>query len=985
MNIKKNKNITLILLILSIIIFSLFFVKTIISSKEDSQKEKTLSQISLIEKIDYIINQIEKEKIYSAVYLGKQKETTLNQVDSARKIVNHEIEETLMFLKKNSIFANQKHLFTKISNNLSAIRKEIDLHITQDILKDYDTKVISLLHENIEKHSQSFPPQYHNELETFNTLMAIKDNLNKESCFVAFILSDSKKMTPDELFVWDQFIKQDINPDFQKLSDKKMLEEIYATINPFHFSKIKNHERAEIFNHVQEGDYQLPIERWLNVSTSKIDKVNLVQNMLFIAIKSSLIKKISLIKEQTILLLLTSIFFFSLILMLLYLNYNIRKNSQYLTNTLIDIEKDLNEKQKLEIHEVIKKNDTLEIYKFLANAIKEPSKEKDNFLANMSHEIRTPLNGIIGFTNLLKEEGLEGTQIEFVNIIEESSHSLLHIVNDILDFTKVSSGKIELEDISFNIMEKFESTVDSYAIKANQKNIELGLFIDPNLPTEIIGDPTRISQVLLNLLSNAIKFTPDGGQVLISIKEIAQSAQHIDIEFKVKDSGIGIEEEKKSKIFDAFSQADADTNRKFGGTGLGLTISSKFVELMDGKLDIKSKLKQGSTFFFTLKLKRSISARPQVHAKYSNLEIGYIQETPLLRDEIDKNFETYIKHLGANFKTYTIAQIFESESIPNLLFIDERHIHQELLKRCLRLETQIILIANSNSKIHSNIPKNKILKIINKPINFSKSLQALELVSNVKSSKISTASKQQESFEEMKILVAEDNLINQKLMLNILKNLKANVNLASNGKEALQLRKDNWYDIILMDIEMPIMGGIVATKNILKYEKEDNKKHIPIIALTANNSEKDKKIYLDNGMDGYLEKPLQVKSLKTVLSKYFQKKDVKKNILLYKDTKVSGKIYAAILNNLGYKVDISYSEDEFKKQISNKEYAFALFDAKPLSNTNTQETQKKIVDLIKTYGAKPLAFTEDKHHIYYCTTINTTSNAQELEELLKHA
>ena len=980
MNLKNNKNITLALLTASILIFSFFIYQTITSFNNYKEKENTLSHILVIEKIDYIINQIAKEKIYSSVYLGRQNKVSRTQVHSSRKTVDHQIEEMLMFLHENSIFLNQEYFFKEVSSNLIAIRKEIDLHNNRDILRSYGTRVITPLRQKINFYGQNFPHQYQNELETFKELVDIKYNLDRESCFISFILTSSKKMTSNELSIWDSFIKDDINPRFEKLNNKKILIEIHQTIDPSHFSEIKNHERAEIFNHVLTGEYELPIERWLNVAATKIDKINLAQNMLFIESKSTLLKEITLIKEDKNLLLIATIFFFLLILMLLYLNYNIRKNSQYLTETLKEIEKDLNEKQKLEIHEVIKKNDTIEIYKFLANAIKEPSREKDNFLANMSHEIRTPLNGIIGFTNLLKSENLEGTQREFLDIIEESSNNLLYIVNDILDFAKVSSGKIEIENISFNLMEKLETTIDSYAIKASQKNIELGLFIDPNLPTQIMGDPTRISQVLLNLLSNAIKFTPDKGQVFIRIEKVSQNPKDIDVKFTVTDSGIGIEEDKKNKIFDAFSQADVSTNRKFGGTGLGLTISSKFVELMNGMLEIESKEKEGSTFFFTLKLDKSPFAKTQVDKKYAHITIGYLEDLQLSITQSDKNFESYIQHLGANFRSYNIAELFESESIPDILFIDEKYIQKELLKRCLRLETKIILIANTNSKIHPDIPKNKILKVMNKPLNFSKILKALELLGPVKKS---IAYKEPETFKDMNILVADDNIINQKLISKILKNLEANVSLASNGKEAFNLYQENLYDIILMDIEMPIMSGIEATKQIIAHEKEFKKRHTPIIALTANNTEKDKKQYFDNGMDGYLQKPLQIVSLKNILQKYFKIK--KKPILLYKGTKVSGRIYEAILNNLGYRVDISYSENEFRNQISNKKYGFALFDAKSLINPNVEASQKKMVALIKEHGIIPLAFTEEKGYQRYCQTINTKSNAEELEDFLKQA
>ena len=203
------------------IIFSFFLYKTIVLSKEYMEKENTLNHILLIEKIDYIINKIEKEKIYSAVYLGQQKETTRNQVDSSRKTVDHEIEETLMFLNKNSIFSHQKYFFKEISNNLISIRKEIDLHTDKKILQNYETDVITLLKENINLYGQNFSAQYHNELNTFKTLISIKENLNRESCFIAFILSDSQKMTSSELLLWDMFIKNDVTPNFQQLNDKK--------------------------------------------------------------------------------------------------------------------------------------------------------------------------------------------------------------------------------------------------------------------------------------------------------------------------------------------------------------------------------------------------------------------------------------------------------------------------------------------------------------------------------------------------------------------------------------------------------------------------------------------------------------------------------------------------------------------------------------------------------------------------------------------
>ena len=951
-----------------------------------------------IEKINYIINKIENERIHSAIYLGNKEEIRKNQINSFRKIVDQEIEEGLLFFNKNSKFSHQKELLIKTSIELKKIRESIDSNnrsYNTNLFDNYDNEIIRPLNHIIKKFDKNFSEEYAKELSLFKQLIKMKINLNTETSFISFILSHSKKMNLSELHLWENLINQDTTPDFQILKKREMRKELYDTINPLYFSNIKNSERAEIFNDTLSGNYDLSIEKWLNISTSKIDKINVAQKILFINIKSSLNQEIKKLEEILMKIILTSLFFFLLILMLIYLMYNMRRNSLYLTETLKEIEAELNEKQKIEIQEVIRKNDTIEIYKFLANAIKEPSREKDNFLANMSHEIRTPLNGIIGFTNLLKAEDLHEEQLEFVNIIEESSNNLLHIVNDILDFAKVSSGKIEFEYISFNIMEKFEACVDSYTIKATQKNIELGLFIDPELPTEIIGDPTKISQVILNLLSNAIKFTPDNGQINISIEKISETSQDIDIQFSVKDSGIGIDKEKKDKIFDAFSQADASTNRKFGGTGLGLTISSKFVELMDGELKIVSEKDKGSTFFFTLTLKRSISAKSQMRTKHKNLTIGYIIQENLITNEIDKNFEKYIKYIGTNFKTYNNeSELFQSMALPDILFINDRYIrNKELLKRFLRLDTKIVFITTPNSQQYLQINKNKIAKTIYKPINFSKIIQTIELLNQTnKLQEVEKVKKdiEIELFPNMNILVAEDNIINQKLIFNILKNLKTDVTIASNGKEAIKLFKEKHYDIVFMDIKMPIMSGLEATSEIIAYEKEQKQKHTPIVALTANIRQEDKEQYLKMGMDDHLEKPLQIKKLKATLQKYFlpQKDRIEvknNNILLYKDTKVSGKIYEAILNNLGYKVDLYHSEDEFKQQIKNKKYEFALFDAKLLSTIKVEESQNAIIDLIKNNGAIPFAFTEEKKYKRYCQTIKERSNIQELQKILKQA
>ncbi|HIM94264.1 MAG TPA: response regulator [Campylobacterales bacterium] len=613
-------------------------------------------------------------------------------------------------------------------------------------------------------------------------------------------------------------------------------------------------------------------------------------------------------------------------------------------------------------------------------------KKPNNFLANMSHELRTPLNGILGFTDILKDTKLDNEQREFISIIQDSSNNLLHIVNDILDFSKVESGKVELENIPFNPIEKFELTIESYSAKVAQKGIELGLYIDPKLPTIIIGDPTKLSQVILNLLSNAIKFTDTNGLVNVSIEKVSETAKEIKVKFSVKDSGKGIQEDKLDSIFEAFAQADVSTGREFGGTGLGLSISSQFVELLGGKLEIDSKINEGTVFFFTIALQKPAHSKSKIISHNFQQTVGYVipkEKNPY--QEVDKNLEIYVKHTGSKFKTYHKEDIFnlKDTELPNILFINQRYTQdEELLNKFLKLKTKIVLITCTDNKKISSLYKNKIDNFIFKPINQSKILKILrELKTDVKSTQIKKETHQIQK-NRIEVLVAEDNLINQKLLLNILKNLNLNLNitLANNGLEALNLYKQNTYQIILMDIQMPIMTGLESTQKIVAYEKENQLKHTPIIALTANNLQKDIDNYLKNGMDGYLSKPIQIDKLKNMISQYIHIKtnnSPKKNILLYKETEVAGKIYSAMLQNFGYNVDTYHSEDAFKEQISNEKYQLILFDTKLSSNID------EIITMIQNSKAKYFAFTDNNAYKSYCNTISPNSYGDELKRSLE--
>ena len=531
-----------------------------------------------------------------------------------------------------------------------------------------------------------------------------------------------------------------------------------------------------------------------------------------------------------------------------------------------------NKNQQEELQRLIHDGNIDYIYKFLIKAILDANQTKDLFLASMSHEIRTPLNGILGFTQLLKKSDATEEQREFISVIEKSSENLLTIVNDILDLSKIKAQKIELESIEFDPIDSFEVSIESYAAKAGEEDIDFNLFVDPTLPTLLLGDPTKISQVILNLVSNAMKFTSKNGEVNVNIEKMFESRDEVQVKFEVSDTGIGITKEQKSKIFEAFSQADVSTSREYGGTGLGLSISGKFVELMGGKLSIWSVKDEGSTFYFTLSLQKPKSATRREVADLSAYRIGILNPHMDTEYIINENLDAYIAYTGAEIVHYTDESLLAlkgSSKLPDILFIDHKfRLRGGEIEQFLDFDTKIVVMSTGDQKRSLKRYQSSIDKILYKPINFTKTLKIL--TNKVESSE----SERKIIFENLHVLVAEDNIINQKLLLNVLHRLGVEVSIANNGKEALESRMKHEYDMIFMDIEMPVMGGMEATGQILTYERKHHKKHIPIVALTANALSGDREKYLGAGMDDYLSKPIHLDALNELLERYFKEKIV---------------------------------------------------------------------------------------------------------------
>ena len=520
----------------------------------------------------------------------------------------------------------------------------------------------------------------------------------------------------------------------------------------------------------------------------------------------------------------------------------------------------------------------------------EASAAKSIFLANMSHEIRTPLNGIIGFTELLKNTDLDDEKREFVDVIEKSSENLLDIINNILDLSKVESNKIEIDEILFSPLDEFENAIEVYGPKAAEKNIHLSFFIDPSLNNYLKGDSTKVKEVMINLMSNAVKFTPINGIITAEIRRIENAPTgKARILFSVQDSGIGISEDKRQDIFDAFNQADSTITRKYGGTGLGLTISSKYINLMGGELKVDSVEGEGSKFYFILEFDESPSGDVEYLNKFSEFNCA------LLTSEKDAKLHAefmydYFKYFGSNVKYYEefsgLKNLIYKSGI-NMIVADFDLLNDEELDEYKKIRLPMILVLKASHQSRFDEFNTKYITPIYEPINVTKITKALEqnrallpkievpkeeiAKQEVKASPRTTKPKFGKIFHA-NVLVAEDNEINQKLIRRTLEGLGLTITIAHNGKIALEERMKNDYDAVFMDIAMPVMDGVESTHKMLEYEKENNLPHIPIIAVTANALKGDRERFMKEGLDEYVTKPIKKESILSVLNMFLQDK-----------------------------------------------------------------------------------------------------------------
>ena len=844
-----------------------------------------------LESVESGLDTLENERRLSALFLGTGGKKFAAELKEARSGSDQSIQHLGSDAAVQEVLSGQidpmKRALRLVRSNVDALNGDY----ASAVGESYDRDIAPVLVRAEEKLSGHFSsPALQGEGSVRADLSRIGSDISAEKALLMYWVTRRQPIDAEALHYWEKLMERRFDPDLSRLPDEELAGELHKLLKGPEVNDETNAVYRDIFAHISDGDFSLTPDQLSKVFSAAEGRIAKARLLLESRMQTEATE--ALWDAQKRLMIYGGALLVTLLLMLLLLRLSStsRRERMALEETLKEMVSDLPDEQRAELDDILKKGDRTSIYRFLADTTREArvareealiareqaldaEKAKDLFLANMSHEIRTPLNGILGFTQLLQTTDIDEEQRGYIDIIKSSSDNLLTIVNSILDLSKIRAQKVDLEAIPFSPADLFSDALEPHEVHAAEKKIRYCSFIDPSLPM-LIGDPTRLRQVMTNLIGNAIKFTESGGSIQVAIERVSADDEHVKVRFSVRDTGIGITPEQKEKIFEAFSQADSSTTREFGGTGLGLAITSDLIKHMGGSLQVESEPGKGSEFYFDLTFDASgldEAVRINLHGRRIAHYLPEGEEE-MVRD---RWLMRYLKTLTPDAGQVRTLEAIEKGGY-DIVFFD--HSHQavrEQIERIQALPVDKIMIGYISYKEEIDPLADEHMTILYRPVNYLKITRAVRSFIESASSqeKEKTPKKASEDFRGLKVLVAEDNEVNQNLIRTVLEGFGIDVSIAENGQEAVDLRREKPFDLILMDIQMPVMGGIDATKAILQLEEEEGLPHIPIVALTANALQGDREKYLRAGMDDYISKPIQIEQIRHILQTYCQQPD----------------------------------------------------------------------------------------------------------------